>query len=78
VVRGDIALDGDDAKDAARMVAWGWTDGVPASWAMADAGGGIAIARLDTGQMVSRLNADGRNGRNLRGVVRMVVDPSEG
>jgi len=60
---------------SARM---GCRDGVAVvpAWAVtADVDNGRAAAKPDTGQIDSKANVEGRNGRSLRGV-RMVFDPS--
>lgn len=49
------------------------TDVEPISATGVDAATGNAVARLDTGQIASRLSAEGRKGRSFRGVARMAI-----
>ncbi len=45
---------------------------------MVDDSIGSEVARLETGQMASSANMDGRNGRSFRGTVRMMCIQPEG
>jgi hypothetical protein len=56
----------------ANLVGWSTRTGVASAWlATTDAAAGSAIARLETEEIDSRAGAVGRNGRSLRGRVRI-------